>query len=94
MNEIIDTSTRLFMAVIGPSGSGKTELISSYWRFIPNLKAEYFLQTVQQVVIDELIVRRIQIEFIKFVGFDNIRKIENILLVFKDWWLLRRNIQW
>ena len=27
MNKIIDTSTRLFMAVEGPSGSGKTELI-------------------------------------------------------------------
>ena len=27
MNKIVDTSTRVFMAVVGPSGSGKIELI-------------------------------------------------------------------
>ena len=27
MNEVIDTSIRVFMAIVGPSGSGKTELI-------------------------------------------------------------------
>ena len=27
MNKVIDTSTRVFMAIVGPSGSGKTELI-------------------------------------------------------------------
>ena len=88
MNKIIDTSTRLFMAVVGPSGSGKTELIfklltgrSFYPKFERGL---FFYKDIQPVVMDELNARRIHIEFVKFDGFDRLRNIENILLVFDD----------
>ena len=33
---------------------------------------------------DELYTRRIHIEFVKFDGFDCLRNIENILIVFDD----------
>ena len=44
MNKVIDTSTRLFLAIVGPSGSGKTELIFKLLKgkhFIPNFKEPY-----------------------------------------------------
>ena len=40
MNEIIDTSTRLFMAVVGPSGSGKKRIIFQIFEkenFLPQI---------------------------------------------------------
>ena len=81
MNKIIDTPTRLFMAVVAPSGSGKTELIFKLLTgrtFYPKFERLFFL------VMDELNARRIQKEFVKFDGFDRLRNIENILLVFDD----------
>ena len=47
MNKIIDTSTRLFMAVVGPSGSAKTKIYFKLLKgrtFLPNLEDCYFLQ--------------------------------------------------
>ena len=44
MNKVIDTSTRLFLAIVGPLGSGKTELIFKLLKekhFIPNFKEPY-----------------------------------------------------
>ena len=88
MNKIIDTSTRLFMAVVGPSGSGKTELIFKLLTgrsFYPKFeRVLFFYKDIQPVVMDELNARRIHIEFVKFDGFDRLRNIENILLVFDD----------
>ena len=88
MNKIIDKSTRLFMAVVGPSGSGKTELIFKLLigkSFYPKYeRVLIFYKAIQPVVMDELNARRIHIEFVKFDGFDRLRNIENILLVFDD----------
>ena len=88
MNKITDTSTRLFMAVVGPSGSGKTELIFKLLTgrsFYPKFeRVLFFYKDIQPVVMDELNGRRIHIEFVKFDGFDRLRNIENILLVFDD----------
>ena len=47
MNKIIDTSTRLFLAVVGPSVSGKTELIFNFLKgrtFYLKFGKVFFLQ--------------------------------------------------
>ena len=88
MNKTIDMSTSLFMAVVGPSGSGKTELIFKLLPrriFYPKFeKVLIFYKDIQPVVMDKLNARRIHIEFVKIDGFDRLRDIENILLVFHD----------
>ena len=88
MNKIIDTSTRLFMAVVGTSGSGKTELISKLLigrTFYPKFgRVLFFYKDNQPILRDELNAGKIQIEFVKFDGFGCLRNIENILLVFDD----------
>ena len=65
MNKIIDTSPRLFLAVVGPSGSGKTELIFKLLtgrKFYPKVvKVLFFYKDIQSVVMDELNARRIHI---------------------------------
>ena len=76
------------MAVVGPSGSGKRELIFKLLTgrlFYPKFeRVLFFYKDIQPVVMDELNARRIHIEFVKFDGFDRLRNIENILLVFDD----------
>ena len=51
MNKVIDTSTRLFLAIVGPSGSGKTELIFKLLKgktFYPKFqRALYFYKEIQ-----------------------------------------------
>ena len=44
----------------------------------------FFYKDIQLIFRDELNAGRIQIEFLKFAGFDRLRNIENILLVFDD----------
>ena len=49
MNKIIDTSTRLFMAVVGPSGSGKPELIFKLMTgrsFFPKFERVFFFTKI------------------------------------------------
>ena len=50
MNKFIDTSTRLFLAIVGPSGSGKTELIFKLLKgkkFYPKFqRALYFYKEI------------------------------------------------
>ena len=43
-----------------------------------------FYKNVQPIIRVELNARRFQIEFVKFDGFDRLRYIENILLVFDE----------
>ena len=75
------------MAVVGSSESGKTEIIFKLLKgrtFYPNGRVLYFYKDIQLIVRDELNVRRIQIDFVNIDGFDRLRNIENILLVFDD----------
>ena len=74
MNKIIDTSTRLFMAVVGLSGLGKTELIfkllkgeTFYSKFS---RVIYFYKDIQPVINGNLNSQRLQIKFLNFTGFD------------------------
>ena len=88
MNKFFDTLTRLFMAILEPSASGKTELIFKLLKgrtFYPKVGKVYiFYKHIQPIVKDDLNARRIQIEFVKFDGFDRLRNTKNILLVFDD----------
>ena len=88
MNKIIHTSTRLYMAVVGPSGSGKTELSFKLLRkrtFYPKFgRVLFFYKDIQPIVQEKFNAPSIQIQFVKFDGFDRLRNIENILLVFDD----------
>ena len=88
MNKIVHKSTRLFMAVVGPSGSGKTELISKLLKgktFYPRFKRAIFFYTESQSMYSEKgKSHNIHLEFVKFNGFDGLRNIENVLLVFDD----------
>ena len=53
MNNVIETSTRLFMAVVGPSGPGKTELTFKLLKrnlFITNLEEfDFFSKDIQPI---------------------------------------------
>ena len=88
MNKVIDTSTRLFLAIVGPSGSGKTELIFKLLKgktFHPKFqRAIYFYKEIQPIYSEKSITHSIDLTFIKFNGFDSLRNLENILLVFDD----------
>ena len=81
-------STRLFIAVVGPSRSGKIELIFKLLTertFYPKFgRVLFFYKGIQPILSDELNAGRIQIEYVKFDGFNRLRNIENILLVFDD----------
>ena len=88
MNKIVDTSTRVFMAVVGPSESGKTELIFKLLKrktFYPRFKRAIFFYTESQPMYSEKgKSHNINFETVKFNGFDGLRNIENVLLVFDD----------
>ena len=88
MNKVIDTSTRLFLAIVGPSGSGKTELIFKFLKektFYPKFqRALYFYKEIQPHYSEKSNTHSIDLNFIKFNGFDSLRNHENILLVFDD----------
>ena len=88
MNEVFDTSTRLFLAIVGPSGSGKTELIIKLLKgktFYPKFqRAIYFYKEIQPIYSEKSNTHSIDLFFIKFNGFDSLRNLENILLVFDD----------
>ena len=88
MNKVIDTSTRLFLAIVGPSGSGKTELIFKLLKgktFYPKFqRALYFYKEIQPLYSEKSNTHIIDLTFIKFNGFDSLRNLENILLVFDD----------
>ena len=88
MNKVIDTSTRIFMAIVGPSGSGKTELILKLLMgniFYPKFGTVLYLYKEMQPAFSEKVSsREVNVEFKKFDGFESVRKLENVLLVFDD----------
>ena len=56
MNKIVDTSTRVFMAVVGPSGSGTKDLIFKLLKgktFYPRFKRAIFFYTESQPMYSE-----------------------------------------
>ena len=88
MNKVIDTSTRNFMAIVGPSGSGKTELILKLLMgntFYPKFGTVLYLYKEMQPAFSEKVSsREVNVKFMKFDGFESVRKLENVLLVFND----------
>ena len=88
MNKVIDTSTRIFMAIVGPSGSGKTELILILLMgniFYPKFETVLYLNKEMQPPFSEKVSsREVNVKFMKFDGFESVRKLENILLVLDD----------
>ena len=88
MNKVIDTSTRIFMAIVGPSGSGKTDLILKLLMgntFYPKFGTVLYLYKEMQPAFSEKVSsREVNVEFMKFGGFESVRKLENVLLVFDD----------
>ena len=88
MNKVIDTSTRIFMAIVGPSGSGKTELTLKLLMentFYPKFGTVLYLYKEMQPAFSEKVSsREVNVEFMKFDGFESVRKLENVLLVFDD----------
>ena len=88
MNKVIDTSTRIFMAIVGPSGSGKTELILKLLMgntFYPKFRTVLYLYKEMQPAFSEKVSsREVNVEFMKFDGFESVRKLENVVLVFDD----------
>ena len=79
MNKVIDTSTRLFWAIVGPSGSGKTELIFKLLKgktFYPKFqRAIYFYKEIQPIYSEKSNTHSIDLTFIKFSGFDSLRNL-------------------
>ena len=73
---------------MGPPGSGKTELIFKLLKgktFYPNFqRAIYFYKEIQPLYSEKSNTHSIDLSFIKFNGFDSLRNLENILLVFDD----------
>ena len=88
MIKIIDTSTRLFMAVVGPSGSVKRELnfkLLKVRTFHPKFESVLvFSKDLKPIVREKVNAPSIQIEFVKIDRFDRLRNIENILRAFDD----------
>ena len=88
MNKVIDTSTRIFMAIVGPSGSGKTELnlkLLMVNTFYPKFGTVLYLYKEMQPVFSEKVSsREVNVKFMKFDGFESVRQLENVLLVFDD----------
>ena len=97
MNKVIDTSTRVFMAInpqdpgkpsVEPSGSGKTELIfkilmgnSFYTEYGTVL---YLYKEIQPAFSKKVSSHEVNVKFMKFNGFESLRNLVNILLVFDD----------
>ena len=88
MNKVIDTSTRVFMAIVGPSGSGKTELIFKLLTgktFYPKFGTVLYLYKEMQPAFSEKVSsREVNVKFMKFNEFESLRILENVLLVFND----------
>ena len=86
MNKIVDMSTRVLMVVFEPSGSGKTELMFKLLKgktFYPRFKRAIFFYTESQPMYSEKgKSHKINTAFVKINGFDVLRNIEKVLLVF------------
>ena len=76
------------MAVVRPSGSGKTELFFQVIEcefFYPKYgRVLFFYKNIQPIVQVNINAPSIQLEFVKFDGFDRLRNIENIPLVLEN----------
>ena len=88
MNKVIDTSSRVFMAIVGPSGSGKTELIFKLLTgktFYPKFGTVLYLYKEMQPAFSEKVSsQEVNVKFMKFNEFESLRILENVLLVFND----------
>ena len=88
MNKLNDASTRVFMAIVGPSGSGKTELIFKLLTgnsFYPkNGDILYLYKEMQPAFSQKVSSHELNVKFKKFNGFEPLRNLENVLLVFDD----------
>ena len=76
------------MAVVGPCGSGKTKIIFKLLKgetfYLKFGRVLNFYKDFRPILKDEINTCGIQIELVIFDGFDRLRKIENILLVFDE----------
>ena len=86
MNKIINTETRVFMALVGPSGSGKSQLIHKMLiggTFYPKFEKTYFFYQEFQPLYTQM-QHDLDIEFVSCIDFEMIEKLENCLLIFDD----------
>ena len=86
MNKAIDTSTRVFMAIVGTSGPGKAELIfkismgNTFYRKFGTVL--YLYKKIQPAFSEKESSHEVNVKFMKFNGFESLRNLENVLLVF------------
>ena len=86
MNKVISTTARLFMAVLGPSCCRKTELIFKMLLqsiFSPKFESIFYFYQHDQPK-SQFIERKMNIQFIKFSGFEQLSELDDCLLVFDD----------
>ena len=88
MNKVIDTSKRIFMAIVGPSGSGQTELILKLLMgntFYPKIGTVLYLyKEMEPAFSEKMSSREVNVKIMNFDGFQYVRKLEKVLLVFND----------
>ena len=88
MNKVIDTSTRVFKAIVRTSGSGKTELILKLLTgntFYPIFETVLYLYKEMPPAFSEKVSsREVKVKFMKFNGFESLRNLENVHVVFGD----------
>ena len=77
---MIDTSTRVFKAVVGPSGSGKAVLIS---KFLMEIFFTLYKE-MHPALSEKVFSRNINVKLMKIDGFESKRKLEKFLLVLDD----------
>ena len=75
MNKVIDTSTRVFMAIVGPSGYGKTELIFKFLMgntFYPKIGTFLYLyKEIKPEFSEKGSSQEVNVKFMKFNGFES-----------------------
>ena len=76
------------MTIVGPSGSGKTELFFNILTgntFYPKFETVLYLyKEIQPAFSEKVSSHEVNVKFMKFYGFESLRNLENVLLVFDD----------
>ena len=85
MNMIFPTNDRVFMALVGPWGSGETRVILSILASLTTIyppieNTFYYFKKYQQL--SQEMSERLNNEFIAWLDFEMIKKLDNCLLVF------------
>ena len=79
---MIDTSTRIFMAIVGPSGSGKTELILKHLMgntLKPNFGTVLYLYKEMQPAFPENVsFCEVNVKFMKITGCESVRNLKKM----------------